>query len=135
MTTQASGLTIMQRYYAINQAIDSYLISKDIFCPVIKYGIDPATLKPKWKGKQYDRFPYLQTFISNVKPQAWTSYYSGTLTDFDFQISFFTSPDNEFINDVNFFKPFEAVKNGLSNINLNLLQTTSEDEKITTIAD
>lgn len=135
MPTQKSGLTLMERYYAINQALNSYLISKSIMCPVIKYGIDPATLKTTWKGRQYDRFPYLQTFISNAKPLAWTSYYNGTLTDFDFQISFFTSPSNEFENDAVFFKPFEAVKNALSNINLNLLQTTDEDGNVTTIAD
>lgn len=135
MPTQKSGLTLMERYYAINQAINAYLISKNIFCPVIKYGIDPGTLKAKWNGQQYDTFPYLQTYISNVRPLAWTSYPSGTLTDFDFQISFFTSPADETINDSVFFKPFEAVKNGLANINLNLLQTTDQDGNITTIAD
>jgi hypothetical protein len=135
MPTQKSGLTLMERYYAINQAINAYLISKNIFCPVIKYGIDPATLKQTWKGQVYDNFPYFQTFISNVRPLAWTSYYSGTLTDFDYQINFFTSPTDETVNDSVFFKPFEAIKNGLSNINLNLLQTTDEDENITTIAD
>jgi len=135
MTTQPSGLTLMQRYYAINQAIDSYLISKDIFCPVIKYGIDPATLKPEWKGRAYDRFPYIQTYISNVKAQQWTSYQAGMLTEWDFQVSFFTAPPSEFVNDTVFFKPFEAVKNGLSNRRLNLLQTTSEDGKVTTLAD
>lgn len=136
MTTPVSGLTLMERYYAINQALNSYLISKDIFCPVIKYGIDPATLKAEWKGQAYDRFPYIQTFISNVKAQQWTSYAGGTLTEWDFQVSFFSSPTGqEFANDAVFFRPFEAVKNGLSNINLNLLQTISNDGKITTIAD
>jgi hypothetical protein len=135
MPTRPSGLTLMERYYAINQALNSYLISKEIFCPVIKYGIDPATFKPTWKNQQYDRFPYLQTYISNVDSLPWTSYYVGTLTTFDFQISFFTSPKTEFENDAVFFKPFEAVKNGLANINLNLLQTTAEDGKVTTLAD
>lgn len=135
MPTQESGLTLMERYYAINQAINSYLVSKNIFCPVIKYGIDPATIKPTWKNTQYDRFPYIQTFISNVRPVAWTSYFKGTLTDFDFQISFFTSPTDETINDSVFFKPFEAVKNALSNINLKLLQTVDQAGNITTIAD
>jgi hypothetical protein len=125
----------MQRYYAINQALEAYLVSKSIICPVIKYGIDPATLKTNWKGQQYDRFPYIQTFISNVKEVSWTSYFVGALTDFDFQVSFFTSPRTEFENDSEYFKPFDAVKNALSNVNLNLLQTTSEDGKITTIAD
>ncbi len=135
MTTQASGLTLMERYYAINQALNSYLVSLDLNCPVIKYGVDLATLKRSWKGQQYDRYPYIQTYISNVKAQQWTSYQGGTLTEWDFQASFFSSPKTEFENDALYFKPFEAIKNGLSNIRLNLLQTVSNDGKITTLAD
>jgi hypothetical protein len=103
---------------------------------VIKYGIDPATLKAEWKGQAYNRFPYIQTYISNAKAQQWTTFEAGTLTEWDFQASFFTSPEGqEFANDAVFFRPFEAIKNGLSNRRLNLLQTISNDGKITTIAD
>lgn len=135
MTTQPSGLTLMERYYAINQALNAYLVSLDLNCPVIKYGIDPATLKRTWKGQAYERYPYIQTYITNVKAQQWTSYQGGTLTEWDFQVSFFSSPKTEFENDAVYFRPFEAVKNGLSNIRLNLLQTTGEDGKVTTLAD
>lgn len=131
-----SGLTLHQRYYGINRALSSYLIDKGISCPIIKFGIDPATLKDRSKPQAGFSYPYLQTFILNQKPVAFTSLESGTLTEFDFQVSFFTAPKDEYGNDADYFLPFTAVVNALSDVNLRLLEYYDHGtDKLTTYAD
>lgn len=133
-----AGLTLIQRYYKINEALNNYLkvrgTALNFTCPVIKYGIDRATLKSETKS-QADKYPYIQTYVMNVSPVAWTSYESGILTDFEYQLSFFTSPRNEFMNDTDYFIPFDVAKNALSDINLQLLKTTDQLGNVTTLAD
>lgn len=131
-----SGLTLQQRYYGINRALSSYLIDKGISCPIIKYGIDPATLKDRSNPSAGFSYPYLQTFIPNQNPVAFTSLDSGTLTEFDFQVSFFTAPEDEFGNDEDYFLPFVAVINALSDVNLRLLDYYDKGtDSLTTYAD
>lgn len=128
-----TGLTLKQRYYGINAALNSYLVSKGQQCKVLKYGIDRATLKNS-TSNQTDKYPYLQTYVNNAKPVSWTNYENGVLTDFDFQISFFTSPATEFEKDDKLFEPFYIATNALSDARLKLLQTTI-GANVTTLAD
>ncbi len=130
-----SGLTLLQRYYAINQKLNEYLESKNVKCPIIKYGIDVAILKTRFRDQKEFTYPYMQTYIRQLTPHYWTSENAGILTEFEYQLSFFTSPDDEFINDTLHFVPFEAAKNALSDITVGLLETVDDDGKETTIAD
>lgn len=111
--------TIKGVYYALNTAIIAYLESNYIDCPLYKYGIDPATLSDNHNSEGI-KYPYLQTFYMNVKQNSRTTKESGILTDFDYQISFFTSINDETANDETAFIPFEFVKNILSDVDLNL---------------
>lgn len=111
--------TIKGVYYALNAAIIAYLVSSFIECPLYKYGIDPATLGDN-KNTQGIKYPYLQTFYMNVKQNSRTSKRSGILTNFDYQISFYTSINDETANDEEAFIPFEAVKNSFSDVDLNI---------------
>ena len=130
-----NAMTLMQKYYAINSALNSYLISHGISCPVIKYGVDPATLVDETGPSPFSAYPYIQTYISNVTQQPWTSKEAGLFTTFDFQLSFFTAPDDEFINDADFFIPFEAAKLAFTDINARALQITDESGNSVMIAD
>jgi len=129
-----SGLTLLQRYYAMNAALDKYLSDQQTNCPVIKYGIDPATLKTTFKDTRDSVFPYIQTHISNVRPVAWTSLDSGIMTEFDYQLSFFTSPADETVNDAAYFIPFEVARIGLTDVNRKVLSTFDTDGNEYTIA-
>jgi len=129
------GLTLKQRYYGINKAIIDYLALNNIDCKVLKYGIDPATLKDQSKDQNVSIYPFIRTHLRNPKPVAWTTKESGTMTEFDFHVSFFTSPEDEFLNDENLFIPFEVVKNAFSDIDLKLFSYTTPNGDQTTIAD
>lgn len=114
-------MTLNQRYYAVNTAINTYLQSKGIDARVIKYGIDPATLANQSLSTAKTKYPYFQSYITNVQEQPWTTETTGIFTDFDYQLSYFAGPQSEKINDTKYFYPFEVVKNVLGDINLNIL--------------
>lgn len=115
-------MNLTQKYYAINTAINAYLKSKSITCPLYKHGVDPSKIKGNVKDNVNNRYPYMQDYLSNIKQQSWTSEIGGIYTTFDLQISFFTSPDTEEENDAKLFYPFEVMKNALSDNQLNLLK-------------
>lgn len=113
--------TLQQKYYAINAALNTFLKSQGARCPVIKFGVDPATLKTASKDQTVSRYPYMQAFILNPKPNAWTSRDAGIYTRFEYQLSFFTSPENELENDEDFFRPFQLARAAFSDVNFGVL--------------
>lgn len=115
-------MTINQKYYAINQRLSDQLYINGVACPVIQGGIDPATLKVDQSNTSSVRYPYVQTHMTNVDQQSWTSTESGIFTTFDYHLSYFTTPGNEFKNRSKYFYPFEVVKNLMSDIKINLLE-------------
>lgn len=128
------GLTLQERYYGINENLNKFLQSKYIDCPVLKYGIDVATLKTDTK-KAEKIYPYAMTSINNISSNAWTSEESGIFTRFDYQVNFFTSPKTEFTNDAKLFKPFEFIKLAFTDINKTVLEIIDKDDNITMLAD
>lgn len=118
-------MTINEVYQDINLKINNYLTGMNIECPVIQYGVDPANLKTDKRNIVAKTYPYFQSSINNIKEQAWTSNSSGIYTKFDYQLSFFTAPENEYSDDLKLFYPFEVVKNALSDVKLNLLKSTA----------
>lgn len=120
-----NGLTLQERYYKINEALNLFLKSKNVVCPVYKYGVDPATLNTSPNG-QDKKYPYFQSFLLNPKPQSWTTQKGGTYFTFEYQLSFFTSPRNEFQNDTIEWKPFELARIAFSDIDIDLLRIKPE---------
>ena len=112
--------TILETYYAINSALQNYLSSTYYDCPILKYGVDPAQLGDA-KNSQGVSYPYFQTYITNIKQNSRTTTASGILTNFDYQISFFTAPNTSLVNDSLLFYPYEVLKNILSDTQTNLL--------------
>lgn len=114
-------MTLNERYYAVNTALNTYLQSKGIQAQVIKYGIDPATLMKDQNNTSATKYPYFQSYITNIVEQPWTTQSTGIFTDFDYQLSYFAGPRSEKINDTKYFYPFEVAKNVLGDIDLNIL--------------
>lgn len=129
------GLTLDERYFAINEAINKFLSANSIDCPIFKYGIDPGTLKTNI-AKNEKVYPYAMTSINNVETVSWTSEENGIYTRFEYQVNFFTSPKTEFTNDADLYKPFEWIKLALTDVNKSVLQVFDNVEpKITMLAD
>lgn len=116
-------MTLNEKYYAINTAINNYLSSKNITARVYKYGVDSALLKTNSQNATQIRYPYFQSSIDNKKQQFATTRSGGILTNFDYQLNYFTGPHDEFQNDAALFWPFEVVANALGDVDLLLLSS------------
>ena len=114
-------MTLYEKYYAINEKLNQFLQGKYSDLKILKYGIDPATLKVD-ANKVEKVYPYAISYITNIKEKAWTSLETGTFTEFDLQISFFTSPQTEFTNDSVIQKAFDLLRVGITDINLKVLE-------------
>lgn len=128
--------TLTEKYYALNAALNVFLAGYDVRCPVIQFGIDPARIPVNGKDQNARRYPYMQSFILNPKATAWTSDRSGIYTRFEYQLSFFTSPESEYENVSELFKPFHLARMAFSDISLNTFLRVDEDTGAScTIAD
>ena len=93
-------MTVYEKYYAMNKALNTALIARDITCPVYKYG---TVAKPV-------SYPYIQTTYRITKRQPNGSAISGTLIDFEFSLNFFTAAKHERENDADLFIPYETAR-------------------------
>jgi hypothetical protein len=93
-------MTLYEKYYAMNSALNAALVANDITCPVYKYGsvAQPAS------------YPYIQTTYRVTKRQPNGSAASGTLIDFDFSLNFFTAAKHERQNDADLFITYETAR-------------------------
>ena len=92
--------TLNEKYYEMNKALIDAFIARDITCPVYKYG---RVAKPA-------KYPYIQTTYRVTKRQPNGSVRSGTLTDFEYYLNFFTAAENEGSNDADLFIPYESAR-------------------------
>ena len=93
-------MTINEKYYAMNSALNTALKGVNITCPVYKYGI---VAKP-------GIYPYIQTSYRVINRQPNGSNKSGTLIDFEYSLNFFTAAGNEKTNDAGLFIPYESAR-------------------------
>jgi hypothetical protein len=93
-------MTLYEKYYAMNAALNAELKLQNIICPVYKYGTVAQPVK----------YPYIQTTYRVTKRQPDGSVESGTLIDFEFILNFFTAANNERENDAALFVPYEAAR-------------------------
>jgi hypothetical protein len=93
-------MTINEKYYAMNSALNTALTSKGITCPVYKYGSVAQPVK----------YPYIQTTYRVTKRQPNGSALSGTLIDFEYILNFFTAAKHERENDAALFVPYETAR-------------------------
>lgn len=96
-------MTIYEKYYAMNKALNEFLIGNGYICPVYKYGTVPEGIT----------YPYIQTTYRITKRQAYGSSQSGTITDFEYSLNFFTAAKSDRENDSALFIPFEALREAI----------------------
>jgi len=93
-------MTIYEKYYAMNAALSAALVAQGVTCPVYKYGSVP----------KLQNYPYIQTTFRVTKRQPNASARSGTLTDFEYTLNFFTAAKHERENDAALFVPYETAR-------------------------
>ena len=93
-------MTIIEKYYAMNSALNVAMKERGIKCPAYKYGTVAEPVS----------YPYMQTTYRVRKRQPNGSAESGTLTDFDYILNFFTAAGNERLNDSDLFIPYESAR-------------------------
>ena len=104
-------MTLYEKYYAMNSALNTALIGQGVTCPVFKYGtvVKKGDGYPSVDGQPV-KYPYIQTTYRVTKRQPNGSNASGTLTDFEFTLNFFTAAANERTNDASLFVPYETAR-------------------------
>jgi len=93
-------MTIIEKYYAMNAALNKALVAQGLTARVYKYGAVP-------KGASY---PYFQSAYRVTRRQPWASSVSGVLTDFEYILNFFTAAPNDEVNDAKLFEPYEIAR-------------------------
>ena len=109
-------MTLIETYYKLNESLNTSLRSQGVDCKVYKYGVNPAMINGVSAKQAY---PYIQTSYSVDFSHSHTTDESSILTDFDYQLSFFTAPKSDFANDSKIINIWEGVKNCVSDIRLN----------------
>ena len=107
---------MIETYYKLNEALSTNIGKIKLTCPVYKYGINPSMING---GESKSNYPYINTSYSVSNAQSKTSSSAGVVADFDYQISFFTSPTSEYSDDTKILNTWEGVKNIVSDISLN----------------
>ncbi len=95
-------MTIIEKYYAMNKALNQALAAggSGPAVRVYKYGAVP-------KGATY---PYFQSAYRVTRRQPYASSVSGVLTDFEYILNFFTAAPNDEANDAALFEPYEMAR-------------------------
>lgn len=93
-------MTLYEKYYAMNTALNTGLENQSVVCPVYKYGR---------VAKDID-YPYIQSTYRVISRQPNGSTASGTLTDFEYMLNFFTAAAHENTNDTALFIPYETAR-------------------------
>jgi len=104
-------MTIYEKYYAMNAALNTALIARGVTCPVFKYGsvVKSGPGYPSVDGQPVS-YPYIQTTFRVTKRQPNGTNASGTLIDFEYTLNFFTAARHERMNDAALFEPYETAR-------------------------
>ena len=112
-------MTLYEKYYAMNAALNVALIAQNIKCPVFKYGVVAPVAPMAGSGSEPSggsiKYPYIQTTYRTIKRQPYGSDLSGTLTDFEYILNFFTAAGHERQNDSALFIPYETARELITN--------------------
>ena len=93
-------MTIIEKYYAMNEALNIALKAYSITARVYKYGAVPEKVS----------YPYFQSSYRVTNRQPYGKKSTGTLTDFEYTLNFFTAAATDEANDESLFIPYEAAR-------------------------
>ncbi|MDD5363614.1 MAG: hypothetical protein PHN88_15940 [Ignavibacteria bacterium] len=93
-------MTIIEKYYAMNTALNLALKAQSQVAQVYKYGTVP----------EHKKYPYFQSVYRIQRRQPYASSVSGVLTDFEYTLNFYTAAISDEKNDVALFTPYEIAR-------------------------
>jgi len=93
-------LTITEKYYAMNNALNIALKAAGITARVYKYGVVPKD----------NSYPYFQSSPRVTYRQPYAKESTGVYTEFEYILNFFTAAANDEVNDADLFIPYEAAR-------------------------
>jgi hypothetical protein len=93
-------MTIIEKYYAMNTALNQALRAQSQTAQVYKYGTVPNQQK----------YPYFQSVYRVQRRQPFGSSVSGVLTDFEYTLNFFTAATSDEANDSTLLNPYEIAR-------------------------
>lgn len=93
-------MTIIEKYYAMNKALNIALQYRNITARVHKYG----------KVPEKATYPYFQSSYRVTNRQPYAKKSTGVLTDFEYTLNFFTAAPTDEQNDAALFVPYEAAR-------------------------
>lgn len=108
-------MTIAEKYYALNSAINIFLAGQGETARVFKYG-------RVTEGKKY---PYFQSDYKVIDAQPFSTNESGRYTDFYYYLNYFVAAKNEMSNDAALFNTLEKVREAVGNPNKIILQNVA----------
>lgn len=100
-------MTLIEKYYAMNTAINKFFQGQNMpKVRVHKYGTVVEEKKV---------YPYFQSTFRLKEQQPFGTSQSGTLTDFEYILNFFTAAPIERENDAALYKQFDMVREAIAN--------------------
>jgi hypothetical protein len=93
-------MTVNEKYYAMNDALNKALAARGVAARVYKYGAVPKVA----------HYPYFQSSYRVTYRQPFASSVSGVLTDFEYNLNFFTAAACDEVNDAALFRPYEIAR-------------------------
>lgn len=93
-------MTIIEKYYAMNTALNQALVTQGLTARVYKYGAVPKNAT----------YPYFQSTYRVKYRQPYATSVSGVLTDFEYTLNFFTAAPSDEANDAALFEPYEIAR-------------------------
>jgi hypothetical protein len=100
-------MTLIETYYAMNTAINKFFQGQNMpKVRVHKYGTVVEEKKV---------YPYFQSAYRFKRGQPFGTTESGTLTDFEYILNFFTAAPIERENDAALYKEFDMVREAITN--------------------
>jgi hypothetical protein len=93
-------MTIIEKYYAMNAALNRAMVNLAVNAWVYKYGTVPKKAT----------YPYFQSTYRVTSRQPYASSVSGVLTDFEFILNFFTAAPSDEVHDAKLFEPYEIAR-------------------------
>ena len=93
-------MTINEKYYAMNEALNKALKAQSVTARVYKYGAVPKNAS----------YPYFQSIYRVKNRQPFASSVSGVLMDFEYILNFFTAKKSDEANDAALFEPYEIAR-------------------------
>lgn len=93
-------MTIIEKYYAMNTALNQALQAQSLTARVYKYGTVP----------KHASYPYFQSTYRVTYRQPYGSSVSGVLTGFEYILNFFTAAESDEVNDAKLFEPYEIAQ-------------------------